>query len=122
MNHVFIVAPIAILTFQSTITLFRSHSKADMGGHTFSANGIDQTFDLSEGKSQPGCSVNVSAGPKEDRILTTGLHTVADIFCNDCQTAVGWKYLEAFEESQKYKVGKYILEKAKISKVRGTWD
>eukprot|EP01099_Mayorella_cantabrigiensis_P000776 TRINITY_DN1338_c0_g1_i2.p1 TRINITY_DN1338_c0_g1~~TRINITY_DN1338_c0_g1_i2.p1 ORF type:complete len:115 (-),score=9.83 TRINITY_DN1338_c0_g1_i2:244-588(-) len=66
--------------------------------------------------------VNVSIGPKEDRILITGLHTVADIYCNDCQTVVGWKYLAAVEESQKYKVGKYILEKAKISKERSTWE
>ncbi|ELR25490.1 Protein yippeelike 1, putative [Acanthamoeba castellanii str. Neff] len=60
--------------------------------------------------------VNVTSGPKEDRILITGLHTVADVFCSDCQAYVGWKYEEAFEESQKYKEGKFILEKAKIVK------
>jgi len=60
--------------------------------------------------------VNVSAGPKEDRILITGLHTVADIFCNECQSILGWKYDEAFEESQKYKEGKFILEKNRITK------
>jgi len=32
------------------------------------------------------------------------------------QTLLGWKYEEAFEESQKYKEGKYILEKTRISK------
>lgn len=32
------------------------------------------------------------------------------------RSVVGWKYEEAFEESQKYKVGKFILEKPKIDK------
>lgn len=30
---------------------------------------------------------------------------VADIFCNVCNTNLGWKYEMAFEEGQKYKVG-----------------
>jgi hypothetical protein len=64
--------------------------------------------------------VNVTAGPKEDRILITGLHTVADIYCNDCQSVLGWKYEEAFEESQKYKEGKFIIEKAKMTKKTGS--
>eukprot|EP01006_Ploeotia_vitrea_P035610 TRINITY_DN65905_c2_g1_i1.p1 TRINITY_DN65905_c2_g1~~TRINITY_DN65905_c2_g1_i1.p1 ORF type:complete len:163 (+),score=60.78 TRINITY_DN65905_c2_g1_i1:22-489(+) len=63
-----------------------------------------------------GCVVNVSVGPKEDRMLTTGLHTVCDIFCTSCQENIGWFYEEAFEPSQKYKEGKYIIEKAKMTK------
>mmetsp|Transcript_16933 Transcript_16933/g.41361 ORF Transcript_16933/g.41361 Transcript_16933/m.41361 type:complete len:117 (+) Transcript_16933:248-598(+) len=59
--------------------------------------------------------VNITLGPKEDRILITGLHTVADVYCNCCQTILGWKYVEAFEESQKYKEGKVIIEKAKVA-------
>ncbi|KAH9554185.1 hypothetical protein CY35_08G050800 [Sphagnum magellanicum] len=54
--------------------------------------------------------VNVSVGPQEDQMMTTGKHTVADIFCNCCQWIVGWKYESAFEKSQKYKEGKFILE------------
>eukprot|EP01018_Ginkgo_biloba_P012716 Gb_18943 [translate_table: standard] len=61
-------------------------------------------------------AMNVKMGPKEDRQLMTGLHTVADIFCSDCQEVLGWKYERAYEESQKYKEGKYILEKSKIMK------
>jgi len=38
-------------------------------------------------------SVNVFTGPKEDRILITGLHTVVDIYCIDCHTVLGWKYV-----------------------------
>lgn len=27
--------------------------------------------------------------------MTTGLHTVADIYCNRCSQVVGWKYVSA---------------------------
>ena len=101
--------------------------------------------------------VNITLGPKEERLLMTGLHTVADIYCTCCNTTLGWKYVRfdrhpvclteltahlpctasacmdpneapfwcslqerAFEESQKYKEGKFILEKAKLMKVC-TW-
>lgn len=96
--------------------------------------------------------MNVTTGPRENRLLLTGLHVVADIYCNCCDTRLGWKYVragcclparapcarpcavrpnllsahhlptrphaqvEAFEETQKYKEGKFILEKAMISK------
>ena len=63
--------------------------------------------------------MNVEVGPKEDRQLMTGLHTVADIYCADCRQVLGWKYLRAYESSQKYKEGKFIFEKSKI--VREDW-
>jgi len=59
--------------------------------------------------------VNVYKGPSEKRVLMTGLHTVADLFCTSCHSLLGWTYIFAYEESEKYKVGKFILEKAKIS-------
>lgn len=49
-------------------------------------------------------------------MLKTGLHVVADIYCNCCLQILGWKYEEAFEEKEKYKEGKYIIEKAKMTK------
>ena len=58
--------------------------------------------------------VNVSLGPTEDRILNTGLHKVSDIYCNCCDVYLGWRYEEAFEQSQKYKEGKAVLEKARM--------
>ncbi|KAE8699827.1 Protein yippee-like [Hibiscus syriacus] len=61
-------------------------------------------------------AMNITTGPKEDRNLITGLHTVADIYCADCHQVLGWKYERAYEASQKYKEGKFILEKAKIVK------
>jgi hypothetical protein len=39
---------------------------------------------------------------------------VADIHCRSCQGLLGWKYLEASDPAQKYKTGKFILEKAKL--------
>ena len=64
--------------------------------------------------------------------MTTGNHTVRDIYCVKCGTTLGWKYVsiscglhllnefniktrltqdKAYEPSQKYKEGKYILER-----------
>jgi len=63
-----------------------------------------------------GNVINVTKGPKEDRILTTGLHTVSDIYCVVCEDNIGWYYDEAFEPTQKYKEGKFIIEKEKIVK------
>ncbi|GKV25553.1 hypothetical protein SLEP1_g34977 [Rubroshorea leprosula] len=60
--------------------------------------------------------MNVDVGPREDRRLLTGLHTVADIHCANCRAVLGWKYERAYEASQKYKEGKFILEKSKIAK------
>nr|KJB78783.1 hypothetical protein B456_013G018700 [Gossypium raimondii] len=37
--------------------------------------------------------VNVTTGEKEDRLMMTGLHTVADVFCVGCGSIVGWKYV-----------------------------
>jgi hypothetical protein len=55
------------------------------------------------------------------RQLVTGAHTVADISCTTCNTILGWKYVEAKEEGQKYKVGKFILETKRV--VKGSeWD
>lgn len=39
------------------------------------------------------CSANVSVGDKEDRMMLSGLHTVADLFCCFCGQNVGWKYV-----------------------------
>ena len=61
-------------------------------------------------------ATNVSTGPAERRVLITGLHSVCDLYCVGCGALVGWKYERAFEESQKYKEGKYILEKTKMAK------
>mmetsp|Transcript_19642 Transcript_19642/g.50320 ORF Transcript_19642/g.50320 Transcript_19642/m.50320 type:complete len:102 (-) Transcript_19642:636-941(-) len=56
----------------------------------------------------------VILGPKEDRVLITGLHCVVDVHCSVCNTTLGWKYEEAYDDTQKYKEGKFILEASQI--------
>jgi hypothetical protein len=49
-----------------------------------------------------------------NRQLVTGAHVVADISCTVCSTVVGWKYVDAKESAQKYKIGKFILETRRV--------
>lgn len=65
--------------------------------------------------------VNIDCGEPEQRVLLTGLHAIADIYCLTCETVVGWKYKHAFEESEKYKEGKYVIEVAHMVKDNG-WN
>ncbi|KAK6231244.1 hypothetical protein SCA6_001317 [Theobroma cacao] len=58
--------------------------------------------------------VNITVGEKEERMMMTGMHTVVDIFCVGCGSIVGWKYEAAHEKLQKYKEGKFILERFKV--------
>lgn len=41
---------------------------------------------------------------------------MSDISCRSCGSVLGWKYVEAEEDSQKYKVGKFILETNRVVK------
>lgn len=54
--------------------------------------------------------VNINAGEPSERNMTTGKHIVRDIVCRQCNETVGWKYDKAYEASEKYKEGKFILE------------
>jgi hypothetical protein len=54
--------------------------------------------------SAPGTSpllLNVRIGKNENRQLVTGWHVVADITCGTCSINLGWKYVDAKEQSQK---------------------
>lgn len=59
-------------------------------------------------------AVNITVGPHEERMMISGMHTVADIFCCCCGQIVGWKYEAAHEKTQKYKEGKFVLERGRI--------
>ncbi|KAI1350666.1 yippee-domain-containing protein [Xylaria sp. FL0043] len=60
---------------------------------------------------KPGADLlNIKIGKPEPRNLVTGAHVVADIQCATCRAKIGWKYVDAKEESQRYKIGKFILE------------
>lgn len=65
--------------------------------------------------------VNVGCKQAVRRHLLTGPHSVADIYCENCETTLGWKYEQAFVASQKYKEGKYIIEVVHMFK-ENSWD
>jgi hypothetical protein len=69
---------------------------------------------VSPGSTSPKNLINVNIGRSENRQLVTGAHVVADITCAVCGSKLGWKYVDAKEQSQKYKVGKFILETARV--------
>ncbi|KAI9228696.1 MAG: Yippee/Mis18 [Piptocephalis tieghemiana] len=60
-------------------------------------------------------ALNVSEGEEVDRMMRTGKHTVRDISCMSCGTYVGWRYVRAWVEAQRYKEGQYILEREAVS-------
>jgi hypothetical protein len=55
------------------------------------------------------------------RQLVTGAHMVSDITCVICGTVLGWKYVSAEEEAQKYKEGCFILETRRVMR-SVDWD
>uniref|UniRef100_A0A7R9VRQ1 Protein yippee-like n=1 Tax=Chlamydomonas euryale TaxID=1486919 RepID=A0A7R9VRQ1_9CHLO len=59
-------------------------------------------------------AANVFTGPQEERMMTTGMHLVSDIFCVSCCSLIGWRYDFAYEKSQKYKEDKVILERSMV--------
>ncbi|KAI1884675.1 hypothetical protein AGOR_G00228860 [Albula goreensis] len=95
------------------------HCRAHLANHD---DLISKSFQGSQGRAYLFNSVvNVGCGPAEERVLLTGLHAVADIYCESCHTTLGWKYEQAFELSQKYKEGKFIIELSHMIKDNG-WD
>lgn len=113
-----------VKTFQSYLpstnrTYSCVHCRAHLASHD---ELISKSFQGSQGPAYLFNSVvNVACGQTEERVLLTGLHAVADIYCECCKTPLGWKYEHAYETSQKYKEGKYIIELAHMIKENG-WD
>ena len=96
-----------------------THCRAHLADHD---DLISKSFQGSQGRAYLFNNVvNVGTGPAEERYLLTGLHAVADIYCESCKTTVGWKYEQAFESSQKYKEGKFIIELIHLIKDNG-WE
>ncbi|KAF4981426.1 hypothetical protein FZEAL_2774 [Fusarium zealandicum] len=69
----------------------------------------------------PQTLTNIRVGKSENRQLVTGWHIVADITCETCSSKLGWKYVDAKEQGQKYKVGKFILETERVVTYR-SWE
>lgn len=95
------------------------HCRAHLANHD---ELISKSFQGSQGRAYLFNSVvNIGCGQAEERVLLTGLHAVADIYCDCCKTTLGWKYEQAYESSQKYKEGKFIIELAHMIKENG-WE
>ncbi|XP_026173849.1 protein yippee-like 5 isoform X2 [Mastacembelus armatus] len=56
--------------------------------------------------------VNLQHSEVQDRVMLTGRHMVRDVSCKNCNSKLGWMYEFATEESQRYKEGRVILERA----------
>lgn len=65
-------------------------------------------------------AVNIYRGPVENRVLISGVHKVADVRCTVCNNLLGWVYIEAKEDSQKYKEGRILFEKIRLT--RKNWS
>ncbi|KAI8341383.1 Yippee/Mis18 [Chlamydoabsidia padenii] len=61
--------------------------------------------------------VNINKGEAEERSMTTGVHVVQNISCCQCKTVLGWAYIKAYDDENKYKEGKFILEKKLLVEV-----
>lgn len=61
-------------------------------------------------------AVNVVHSSPKERALLSGMHLVADLRCRICEQLLGWKYVRAQQDSQKYKEGHVLLEKLRLSK------
>jgi protein yippee-like 5 len=51
--------------------------------------------------------------------MLTGRHMVRDVSCKSCDVKLGWIYEYAVEESQRYKEGRVILERALVTETNG---
>lgn len=84
------------------------HCKTHLANHD---SIISRNFRGQHGKAFLFASVvNIIQDDAVERTMTTGRHVVRDIRCRQCKETVGWKYDKAYEGSEKYKEGKYILE------------
>ncbi len=52
-----------------------------------------------------------------ERIMTSGKHSIKTIRCISCHNPVGWTYVVAFSQDQKYKEGKFIIERAYLDEI-----
>lgn len=95
------------------------HCRANLAHHR---DLISKSFQGSQGRAYLFSNVvNVGSLVAEERMLLTGLHYVADIYCECCSFILGWKYERAFEPNQRYKEGKFIIELANLIK-DNCWD
>lgn len=56
-------------------------------------------------------AVNVDpCSARREEVLTTGGYVLVDVHCRSCNTVLGWQYIAAKSEEQKYKEGATLLQ------------
>ncbi|XP_069875436.1 protein yippee-like 5 [Dipodomys merriami] len=58
--------------------------------------------------------VNLQYSEVQDPVMLTGCHMARDVSCKNCNSKLGWIYEFATEDSQRYKEGCVILERALV--------
>uniref|UniRef100_A0A915IMQ3 Protein yippee-like n=1 Tax=Romanomermis culicivorax TaxID=13658 RepID=A0A915IMQ3_ROMCU len=66
--------------------------------------------------------VNLEMSEMQDRMMLTGRHMVRDVSCKKCKTKLGWMYEFATDDTQRYKEGRVILERALVTEADGRED
>ncbi|BFG20548.1 hypothetical protein CerSpe_068220 [Prunus speciosa] len=65
-------------------------------------------------------AMNITVGPKENRQLMTGLHTVADASCCDCHEVLGGSTNEPMRKRRSTRKGNSYLRNQKSSRKTGS--
>lgn len=59
--------------------------------------------------------LNTELGESRDyRKMRTGWYLVKSIYCRQCHNNLGWKYLYSGNTEEKYKQGKYVIERMQL--------
>lgn len=100
--------------FDNTKLYVCRHCRSHISSHAYL---ISKTFHGKFGRAFLINNVlNVNFGVAVHTMLMTGLHVVRDMHCENCSAEVGWKYDKAYQASQKYKEGKFIMERNQVEK------
>lgn len=60
--------------------------------------------------------INVELNPVvQESEMTTGHYLISKAHCHQCKVQLGWKYHKAFLFQEKYKEGKFVIERAYLS-------
>eukprot|EP01113_Clastostelium_recurvatum_P002776 TRINITY_DN1117_c0_g1_i3.p2 TRINITY_DN1117_c0_g1~~TRINITY_DN1117_c0_g1_i3.p2 ORF type:complete len:111 (-),score=23.28 TRINITY_DN1117_c0_g1_i3:156-488(-) len=102
--------------------IFMSGSKvfvcASCGTHLTSGDHlVSKAFQAHHGKAYLfDYVVNTTVSEPENRMFNSGEYTVRDLHCMVCAQVIGWRYDASMQEDQKFKEGKFIIEKELMTK------
>ena len=59
--------------------------------------------------------INIFEGKTTQKHFISGHYTIQDIYCINCFSIVGWKYITAQEEDNKFKEQNFVIEDIKVT-------